>query len=404
MTSMPNIVLSGAVLNSDNLGCVALTYSAVKMLNEVAERLGTEFSYTILELSYDKDRCEVSRRLMSDRLGAPLSSIEVIPMGSSMTTKAKIRHCLENRVMRSRVKNAIALFDLTAGDSFSDIYGMERLERYAEPMDFALGCSTPLILGPQTFGPFNSHEGRALARRVLDGALLSVARDELSAQCFEDVCGKSARVSTDLAFGLPFDVAAVELPCTDAPRVALNASGLLYDDSLENTVKAFELGANYREFVHRIIEGLLAEGWELHLVPHVGADVAVNRALCKRYPRVIDHPLAETPVDAKNLICHMDLLIGSRMHATIAALSSGTAVVPVAYSRKFGGLFGGLGYGHVVDLTVCGTDDAVSAVLEAARAREALATDAARARVAADAKLSVARDALAACLGDLLNR
>ncbi|MFR3452513.1 MAG: hypothetical protein ACLTSX_14085 [Collinsella sp.] len=51
---MPNIVLSEAVLNSDNLGCVALTYSAVRMLNEVAERLGTDFSYTILELSYDK--------------------------------------------------------------------------------------------------------------------------------------------------------------------------------------------------------------------------------------------------------------------------------------------------------------------------------------------------------------
>ena len=84
------------------------------------------------------------------------------------------------------------------------------------------------------------------------------------------MCGKSARVSTDLAFGLPFDVAAVELPCTDAPRVALNASGLLYDDSLENTVKAFELGADYREFVHRIIEGLLAEGWELIWFPTWG--------------------------------------------------------------------------------------------------------------------------------------
>ena len=403
MTPVPNIVLSGAVLNSDNLGCVALTYSTVKMLNEVAERLGTEFSYTILELSYDKNRCELSRMLMCDRLGIPASSVEVIPMGSSMTAKAGVRHCLENRVMRSRVKNAIALFDLTAGDSFSDIYGMERLERYAEPMDFAIGCSTPLILGPQTFGPFKSREGRTLAKRVFDGALLSVARDELSAQCFEDICGKSTNVSTDLAFGLPFDASAVELPQIDAPRVAFNASGLLYDDSLENTVKAFELGVDYQEFVHRVIEGLLAEGWELHLVPHVGADVAVNRALCKRYPGVVDHPLAETPVDAKNLICQMDLLIGSRMHATIAALSSGTAVVPVAYSRKFGGLFGGVGYGHVVDITACGTDDAVSAVLEAARAREALATDAARARVAADAKLSVARDALAACLGDLLN-
>lgn len=401
---MPNIVLTGAVLNSDNLGCVALTYSAVRMLDEVAERLETEFTYTILDLSYDSARCERARGFMCDRLGIAPSRVEVIPMGSSMSAKAKARHFLENRAMHARVKDSVALFDLTAGDSFSDIYGMERLERYAEPMDYAVRCGTPLILGPQTFGPFKSGEGRALAKRVFSAAALAVARDELSAQCFEEVCGKTASASTDLAFGLPFDAEALKLPHTDAPRVALNASGLLYDDSLENTVKAFKLRVDYRVFVHRVIEGLLDNGCEVHLVPHVGADIAVNRVLSERYPSVIAHALADTPVDAKNLICQMDLLIGSRMHATIAALSSGTAVVPVAYSRKFEGLFSGVGYKHVVDLASCTTDEAVSAVLDAVRSREVLASEAARARATADEKLNVARDALTACLGGLLNR
>lgn len=401
---MPNIVLTGAVLNSDNLGCVALTYSAVRMLDEVAERLETEFTYTILDLSYDSARCERARGFMCDRLGIAPSRVEVIPMGSSMSAKAKARHFLENRAMHARVKDSVALFDLTAGDSFSDIYGMERLERYAEPMDYAVRCGTPLILGPQTFGPFKSGEGRALAKRVFSAAALAVARDELSAQCFEEVCGKTASASTDLAFGLPFDAEALKLPHTDAPRVALNASGLLYDDSLENTVKAFKLRVDYRVFVHRVIEGLLDNGCEVHLVPHVGADIAVNRVLSERYPSVIAHALADTPVDAKNLIRQMDLLIGSRMHATIAALSSGTAVVPVAYSRKFEGLFSGVGYKHVVDLASCTTDEAVSAVLDAVRSREVLASEAARARATADEKLNVARDALTACLGGLLNR
>lgn len=400
---MPSIVLSGAVLNSDNLGCVALTYSAVKMLNEVALRLGTDFSYTILELSHDKERCDRSRKLMCDRLGVSPATIEVIPMGSSMSVKAKCRHYFENRAMHARVKNALALFDLTAGDSFSDIYGMERLKRYAEPMEYAIDSGTPLVLGPQTFGPFNTGGGRMLAKRVFDGSALAVARDKLSAQCFHEVCGKDACVSTDLAFGLPFDSNALELSRTDVPCVALNASGLLYDDSFENTVKAFDLRVDYREFVHRVIEGLLADGCQVHLVPHVGADVAVNRVLSERYRDVIAHPLADTPVDIKNFICRMDLLIGSRMHATIAALSSGTAVVPVAYSRKFGGLFEGVGYGHVVDLTSCTTMDAVSAVLSAVGEREALARDAVRAREVAEGKLDIARDILCAYLGGLLN-
>ena len=37
------------------------------------------------------------------------------------------------------------------------------------------------------------------------------------------------------------------------------------------------------------------------------------------------------------------------MHACIAAFSSGVPVVPVAYSRKFNGLFGTLNYPDFVD-------------------------------------------------------
>lgn len=45
------------------------------------------------------------------------------------------------------------------------------------------------------------------------------------------------------------------------------------------------------------------------------------------------------------------------MHACIAALSSGVPVLPMAYSRKFKGLFGTLGYDVLADFQ---TDDAAS--------------------------------------------
>ena len=37
------------------------------------------------------------------------------------------------------------------------------------------------------------------------------------------------------------------------------------------------------------------------------------------------------------------------MHATIAAISSGVPVIPVAYSRKVNGLYGNLQYPHYID-------------------------------------------------------
>jgi polysaccharide pyruvyl transferase WcaK-like protein len=56
-------------------------------------------------------------------------------------------------------------------------------------------------------------------------------------------------------------------------------------------------------------------------------------------------------MEAKSYISGMDLFIGARMHATIAAISSGVPVIPFSYSRKFEGLFSSLGYPYVVQGT-----------------------------------------------------
>jgi colanic acid/amylovoran biosynthesis protein len=85
--------------------------------------------------------------------------------------------------------------------------------------------------------------------------------------------------------------------------------------------------------------------------------------LAASHPGVKLAPVFRCPVEAKSYIAKMDLFIGSRMHATIASFSSGIATVPAAYSRKFIGFFGNLGYDHVVDLTILDTAGAVSQTL-----------------------------------------
>ena len=45
----------------------------------------------------------------------------------------------------------------------------------------------------------------------------------------------------------------------------------------------------------------------------------------------------------------MTLFTGARMHATIGAISSGVPVIPVAYSRKFNGLYDTLQYPFYID-------------------------------------------------------
>ena len=49
----------------------------------------------------------------------------------------------------------------------------------------------------------------------------------------------------------------------------------------------------------------------------------------------------------------MSFFLGARMHSTIAAFSSGVPVLPMAYSRKFNGLFEDtLEYPYIADMKV----------------------------------------------------
>ena len=48
------------------------------------------------------------------------------------------------------------------------------------------------------------------------------------------------------------------------------------------------------------------------------------------------------------------------MHATIASISSGVPVVPIAYSRKVNGLYGNMKYPYYIDARAETTDNKVA--------------------------------------------
>ena len=109
----------------------------------------------------------------------------------------------------------------------------------------------------------------------------------------------------------------------------------------------------------RLIDGLLARGKTIHLVSHVitsSIGVEDDYGVCceikerfKDNSRVILAPRFISPISAKIYISQMEFFVGARMHATIAALSAGVPTVPVAYSRKFSGVFGTIGYDYTLE-------------------------------------------------------
>lgn len=77
------------------------------------------------------------------------------------------------------------------------------------------------------------------------------------------------------------------------------------------------------------------------------------------------------------------------MHACIAAYSSGVPVVPMAYSRKFQGLFGALCYGRVIDCLTSNNEDAMKALELAFEDRALLAGEVAAGNRRAKEKVDI---------------
>ncbi|MGB3796548.1 MAG: polysaccharide pyruvyl transferase family protein, partial [Alteraurantiacibacter sp.] len=184
-------------------------------------------------------------------------------------------------------------------------------------------------------------------------------------------------------------------------KVGVNFSALLY--SLERSPhKNIRLTVDYPELIERIMQRLTTDPkYEVHLVPHVIAspdaqidldghyedDYTLALQLKERFPEVHLPDRFASPSAAKTYIAALDLFMGSRMHATIAALSSETAVLPLGYSRKFNGLFESLGYARNADMTRISTDAAIEQLERSLVEWPAMQTEAAQAFAEAKRRL-----------------
>ena len=116
--------------------------------------------------------------------------------------------------------------------------------------------------------------------------------------------------------------------------------------------------------------------------------------LAAEFPGAVRAPDFTNPSEAKSYISSLDFLVAGRMHACIAAVSAGVPVVPVAYSRKFSGLFGQLDYSWIVPVKGMATDDALAFLNDCLAQRDQLAKDAAAGMTKVDRMLDVYRGEL----------
>lgn len=351
-------------LSSGNLGVGALTTANISLISEAAKNMGLTIDFKVIGNVGEK-------RYEQLDFTVPVETVE-FSMASFL--------CRPRSVWKA-IKDCDVIFDIGEGDSFSDIYGIKRFTKLLIGQFIGHTHGVPYVMAPQTIGPFENIINKKLAFANLSKCKKIFSRDLLSQKHLVDngLADKSNEI-IDVAFALPFDV----VPNRDLSpvRVGLNVSGLLYNGGYSGK-NQFNLRFDYAEFIHELIESLISRNEiEIHLIPHVFSekipeedDYKVSVDLAKKYASLKVPARFTSPIDAKNYIASMDFFSGARMHATIAAFSSGVPVVPIAYSRKFNGLYSSLKYPFVVDGLINTHKDALNAVLEGFDNRECLKTN-----------------------------
>jgi len=320
-----------------NLGVAALAYASLTLLYDVVQenKLSADFSFFGSERTgYD----EIT-------IGTQTIRFRNIPGLDFYDLKWQFKLlCFPHKYRRQDIKSLDYAFDIGEGDSFTDIYGERRFKKIKNSKIYFGKRVKKLVLLPQTIGPFKEprHERAAFAAMAYADLIISRDHQSFTYTATQLPIDKLAE-SMDVAFYMPYTSHSFT---SGKIHVGINVSGLLWNGGYTRN-NQFGMKSNYTQLVIDTLNYFSQqEDVQIHLVPHVipdhqpvEDDYEAALAIQKQFPHVLLAPRFKTPIEAKSYISGLDFFTGARMHSCIAAFSTGVPVYPMAYSRKFNGLF-----------------------------------------------------------------
>lgn len=243
--------------------------------------------------------------------------------------------------MLKRLKCVAAI---NGGDGFSDIYGKVLYDSRNNEAKMAMKIGVPLVVLPQTIGPFTDPEILKEATCILKYASEVFVRDnKYTAEL--DRMGIKYEQTKDLSAYMkpePWDIK------IKPNSIGINVSGLAYSNKFLDLAGQFDV---YPELIDRLICFFRDKGHTVYIIPHaygyynpetnnddmIACREAYARLKDKSNVVLIDRDLISPQI--KYVISQMKFFCGTRMHANFAAIYTGVPVFGLSYSYKFEGAF-----------------------------------------------------------------
>ncbi|GAA4780154.1 polysaccharide pyruvyl transferase family protein [Olivibacter ginsenosidimutans] len=320
-----------------NLGVAALAYASLALLSDMAEAHGIQADFSFFG----------SERSGFDQITIGNKSIRFrnIPGLDFYDLKWRLKLWLFPKKHRlADIRSIDYVFDIAEGDSFTDIYGEKRFKKIRNSKIYFGKRVKKQVLLPQTIGPFKDPKNEQSAFKAMRYAHLVISRDKQSyTYTANQLPANRLAESIDVAFYMPYTKKSFDESRT---HIGINVSGLLWNGGYTRN-NQFGMQTNYTKLIVDTLNYFSQQkDVQIHLVPHVipeyqavEDDYEAALVIQKQFPQVQIAPRFKTPIEAKSYISGLDFFTGARMHACIAAFSTGVPVYPMAYSRKFNGLF-----------------------------------------------------------------
>ena len=254
------------------------------------------------------------------------------------------------------VRKIACVAALNGGDGFSDIYGEELFRSRLQFIQIAMKAKVPLIIMPQTIGPFENLDIKAEAKSIMQYATQVFVRDSKYTKELEEM-GIDYELTNDLSAYMqpePWDIN------IKPNAVGINISGLAYSNKFLDLAGQFDA---YPELITRIVQHFQKKGNTIYLIPHAygyhnpelyNDDLLSSREFYEKLADktnvvLIDRDLISPQV--KYVISQMGFFIGTRMHANFAAIYTKVPVYGLSYSYKFEGAFNANGQDSVKQIS-----------------------------------------------------
>ena len=352
-----------------NRGCMAAAMGAMNCLKESMP----DASITIFCNHYEEDAkileeiCKNQRVEIKKHPGYKAHNSKLITiLHSGILASFSLCYCILGRAsntIRLPFKNAYDQYDIILNlslDTFSDQYGVPAY--FSALFNILLGIATgkPMVVWAASIGSFDKRSTRFLASLVLNRVDMIIAREQVTKEYLETlgVTKPSIYVTADHAFLMEpappkriSEILANEgVDKSENPLIGISASQLIHHYAFPGIQHGEERYQRYVAVMAETIDYLVDKlNADVLLISHVivpnNDDRIISRKIYEQVKYKVRVKLITSEYMAdelKGIIGACDLLIGSRMHSTIASTSMSVPTIAVVYGHKSHGVIGNM--------------------------------------------------------------